>query len=794
MIAEPHSSYPDVYTRIATELSLQVAQIQRTVALLLEEATVPFIARYRKEATGNLDEEVIRHIAERYKYYQDLEQRRATILATIAEQGKLTDELRQQIEQCYDKVELEDLYLPYRPKRQTKASVAIGRGLEPLAQLLWEQQAEEQQLIELATSLVNAEAGVNTVEEAIAGAGHIIAERVAENAELRKALRAMMLSEGIVHSAVVAEKKDHKTKFQDYYDFREAVALIPSHRILAILRGVRENLLTVSIEIDETNALALVYQQILHGGNSLQARRLIPFCEDAYHRLLFPSLQNEVRRLLKERADSEAITVFQGNLRNLLLAPPLGAFRVLGVDPGLRTGCKLAVVDETGKYLEYATIFPLVPRNDVAGSEQMLGELLDRHQAKAIAIGNGTGSREAETFVRQFLRKSGRQDCICVVVNEAGASVYSASKIARQEFPDLDLTVRGAISIARRLQDPLAELVKIDPKSIGVGQYQHDVEQKLLRLSLEETVESCVNRVGVDVNTASAALLQYVSGLNTRQAQNVVTYRNTHGRFARRQQLLEVEGLGEKTFQQAAGFLRIKDGDTILDNTAVHPETYRVVEKMAASLAVSLADLVANTELIGKLNLQQFVDEQVGLLTLQDVREELLKPGRDPREQFVAPHFREDVTSIGDLQEGMILEGVISNVTNFGAFVDIGVHQDGLVHISELSTRYVRDPREIAQVGQVVKVKVLGVDTALQRISLSMKGVEAPGEEIRPTARPRPQPAARRKVSRRERKKPPVVQAPANPAPVPPAAEEPETDMAEKLRALQARFQGVGRS
>jgi uncharacterized protein len=467
------------------------------------------------------------------------------------------------------------------------------------------------------------------------------------------------------------------------------------------------------------------------------------------------------------------------------MAPPLGTYSVLGVDPGLRTGCKLAVVDETGKFLEHATIYPLVPRQDIAGAEQLLQDLMSRYTIKAVAIGNGTGSRETEAFVRQFLKKQA-QDVICLVVNEAGASVYSASKLARQEFPELDVTIRGAISIARRLQDPLAELVKIDPKSIGVGQYQHDVDQKRLRRSLEEAVESCVNRVGVDVNTASAELLQYVAGLNMRQAQNLVAYRNAHGRLRSRQQFLQVDGLGEKTFQQAAGFLRIKDGEQFLDSTAVHPETYTVVERMAASLAVPVVTLIANAELINSLDLQQFVDAQVGMFTLQDIREELLKPGRDPRAQFVMPHFRDDVTSLEHLQEGMVLEGMVSNVTNFGAFVDVGVHQDGLVHISELSQRYVHDPRDVVQVGQVVKVRVLSVDVALQRISLSMKGIRTtPGQPEGPR-----QEAVRREApapARRRRKR-------VAPPPKPPVAPPPETDMAEKLRALQAHFQSPGRS
>src|SRR5215813_5324050 len=773
------------YERIATELSLKPEQVQRTVSLLLDDATVPFIARYRKEATGNLDEEQIRRVAERHKYYQELEQRRATILTTLTEQGKLSDAIREQILACFNKVELEDLYLPYRPKRQTKASVAIEHGLEPLAHCLWEQQPGDQSIPELAVSFVDLEKGVVNVEEALAGAGHIIAEWIAERADVRQVLRSLMFAEKKVHSTVAQGKQDHKTKFQDYYDFQESVATIPSHRMLAILRRVREEVLSTGIEIDTAKALALVQSRVVQERETPFVSYLLAYCDDAYHRLLFPSLQTEVRRALKERADAEATTVFQGNLRSLLMAPPLGTYGVLGVDPGLRTGCKLAVVDETGKFLEHATIYPLVPRQDVAGAEQVLQDLISRYTIKAIAIGNGTGSRETEAFVRQFLRQR-QHDMICVVVNEAGASVYSASKLARQEFPELDVTVRGAISIARRLQDPLAELVKIDPKSIGVGQYQHDVEQKRLRRSLEEAVESCVNRVGVDVNTASAELLQYVSGLNIRQAQNLVTYRNAHGRLSSRQQLLQVEGLGDKTFQQAAGFLRIKDGDQLLDSTAVHPETYNVVERMATSLAVPVAALVANTELINSLDLQQFVDDQVGLLTLQDIREELLKPGRDPRAQFVMPRFRDDVTSLADLQEGMVLEGVVSNVTNFGAFVDIGVHQDGLVHISELSQRYVRDPRDVVQVGQIVKVRVLGVDVALQRISLSMKGLQpTPGQAEGPRKEVVGREAAA--PARRRRKK---VALPSKP----PAAPPPETDMAEKLSAPQAHFQNPGRS
>jgi uncharacterized protein len=767
----------ELYDRIATDLSLRSEQVARTVGLFQDDATVPFIARYRKEVTGNLDEEAIRAVAERHRYYKELEQRRGTILSTIAEQGKLTEELRQRIVACFDRAELEDLYLPYRPKRQTRASMAIERGLEPLARFLWEQQPGAQSIPEVAAAYVHPDQGVADADEALRGACDIVAEWIAEHADIRKALRELMLTEGVVRSTVVPDKQQSKTKFQDYYSFQEAVASIPSHRTLAILRGGREEVLTFGIDIDPDKALASIRQQVIRQPEAPSMPYLQACCDDAYQRLLLPSLQNEIRRTLKERADTEAIAVFQDNLQGLLMAPPLGSSCVLGLDPGLRTGCKLAVVDETGKFLEHATIYPLVPRQDVAGAEQVLHDLLQRHGIKAVAVGNGTGSREAEAFVHRFLAKQEHLDVLCTVVNEAGASVYSASRLARQEFPDLDVTVRGAISIARRLQDPLAELVKIDPKSIGVGQYQHDVDQKRLRSSLRATVESCVNRVGVDVNTASVPLLQNVSGLNTRQAQHLVEYRNTHGRFGNRQQLLQVSGFGAKTFQQAAGFLRIKDGDNILDSTAVHPEAYGVVERMALSLTVPMAGLVADADLVTQLDLAQFIDGQIGLPTLTDIRDELLKPGRDPRQQFVMPRFRADVTAVTDLQEGMVLEGIVSNVTNFGAFVDIGVHQDGLVHISELSQRFVRDPREVVQVGQVVQVKVLGVEQALQRISLSMKALQK--------APARPTENRSRRSPRRKRKKD-------SPRQDSPRQESPSMD--DKLRALQDHFRGAGRN
>jgi uncharacterized protein len=790
MTTPAHVTPPsELFKRMSSDLSLRSEQVARTVGLLQDDATVPFIARYRKEVTGNLDEEEIRRIAQRHRYYTELEQRRTTVLNTVMEQDKLTEPLRQQIIACFDKAELEDLYRPFRPKRQTKATVAIEQGLEPLAKFIWEQQPGEQSIEALAASYLNAEKGIEQAEQALTGAGHIIAERIADQIEIRKVIRRMMLRKGMIQSVVAQGKADHKSKFQDYYDFREPATSIPSHRILAILRGVREGILTMSIEVDTEQALATIKKTVITQPDTAFAPYLAAYCEDAFHRLLYPSLQNEVRRLLKEHADTDAIVVFQDNLRSLLLASPLGSYGVLGIDPALRTGCKLAVVDHTGKFLQHAVIYPHKPKQDTEGAQQVLLDLIQRHQIRAIAVGNGTASRETDSLVRQLIQTHNLSELICVIVNEAGASVYSASRLARHEFPDLDVTIRGAISIARRLQDPLAELVKIDPKAIGVGQYQHDVDQKHLRHSLAETVESCVNHVGADANTASAALLQYVAGLSIRQAQNVVAYRDANGPFNNRQQFVQVNGIGEKTFQQAAGFLRIKSGDNPLDNTAVHPETYQVVEQMADSLAIPIADLIAKPELITSLDLNQFVNEQVGLPTLEDIRQELLKPGRDPRQAFVAPQFRTDITTLNDLQEGMELEGVISNVTNFGAFVDIGIHQDGLVHISELTQRYVRDPREVVQVGQVIRVKVLEIDVALKRISLSMKALEPPQAPA-----PNPPPRANRTTQRKRNKTtvPKRVNKPPSRTTVETTEVQPAAPMEERLRALQAHFQGDG--
>jgi uncharacterized protein len=541
----------------------------------------------------------------------------------------------------------------------------------------------------------------------------------------------MMMAEGRVVSRAIEGVPDPEGKFKMYADYSEPASKIPSHRMLAIRRGANEGVLYFEIQLEPAGPLAWLSSQILRvpGEWTPHLQRAL---EDSYNRLLDPSIQTEVRLELKDRSDEEAIKVFRENLENLLLSPPAGRMTVLALDPGIRTGCKIAVVDDTGKFLEHSVIYPFQPRNDEAGSRQTLASLIGRHNVQAIAIGNGTASRESDAFVRAFLRDTGLSKIFSVSVSESGASVYSASDLARQEFPDLDLTVRGAISIARRLQDPLAELVKVDPKAIGVGQYQHDVDQRRLKQSLEATVESCVNRVGVDLNTASWALLRYVAGITERTALHIMQYRNEHGRFRSRLDLRAVPGFGPKTFEQAAGFLRIRGGDQPLDMTAVHPESYPVVEKMAASLGATVADLIAKPELIEKVKLEGFTTESVGMYTLGDIREELRKPGRDPRDKFVAPHWREDVKELADLQPGMVVEGVVTNVTRFGAFVDVGVHQDGLIHMSELANRYVKDASEVVKVGQIVKAQVLGVDLKAKRIALSMKALQAPAARSKP--------------------------------------------------------------
>src|SRR5437667_6259306 len=749
----------ELLLRISKEVGAPVARVETTIKLLEEGATVPFIARYRKEATGNLDDVKVRDIDEQRQYYAELEARRATILNSIEKQEKLSEDLRSRILACFSKSELEDLYLPYKPKRKTKAAIAIERGLEPLANYLWEQTGD-QPAGEFAERFINLEKEILTIESAIEGALHIIAERVAVTPEFRKQLRDTMMSEGVVRAKVVSGKETEKTKYEMYYDFHETVAKIPSHRMLAIRRGTRESILNFSIDVDNTKFIVTLLSRIIRDPQSRFAPFLDTAVRDAYDRLLLPSIQNEVRSILKENAESEAIKVFEDNLRTLLLAPPAGHLPVTGIDPGQRTGCKVAVVDETGKFLENQTIYPTEPKQDLEGSEKTLLDLTQKYNVRGIAIGNGTASRETDAFVRPVIDKN-KLDVFVVVVSEAGASIYSASKRAREEFPKLDVTVRGAISIARRLQDPLAELVKTDPKSIGVGQYQHDVDQKKLKRSLASAVESCVNRVGVDLNSASVDLLKYVSGIGDKLAQNVVGYRDQHGLFRSRTHIREIEGFGDKTFEQAAGFLRIKEAGNPLDRTAVHPASYPLVERMASSLGTSVSELIENPAQINAIDFKAF-EAEGGRYTVADIREELLKPGRDPRDKFVVPKFREDVKEIADLKEGMELEGTVTNVTNFGAFVDLGVHQDGLVHISELSHKYVQDARQAVKVGDIVKVKVIGVDASMKRISLSMKAI-MPKPPRRPRVKKKPKAAAAG---------PPAavaaeVETPARPLPVP---------------------------
>ena len=721
---------PAILHHISELLHVPARAITAVIDLLDGGGTVPFIARYRKEATGNLDEVQILAIEEKLAYFRELVDRRETILASIGEQGKLTDELQGRIEATLDRSELEDLYLPFKPKRRTKATIAREKGLEPLARYLWEQQATGISLHAFAMSFVSEGRGVIAVDEAMEGARHIVAEWISEDADTRKALRKLVLEEGVIQSRKVADAVDEQQKFKMYYDYNEPAKTIPSHRMLAIRRGESENVLYFLIDIEPERALGILRRQVLREPGEWTSH-LVMAIEDAWKRLLNSSIQGEIRLELKQRSDAEAIRVFRDNLYNVLLSPPAGPISVLGIDPGLRTGCKIAVVDETGKLLEHDVLYLHTSKQGNEQAVHKLEALLRRRTVCAIAIGNGTASRETDAFIKDFLRDRGLQQIFSVTVSESGASVYSASEIARQEFPDLDLTVRGAISIARRLQDPLSELVKVDPKAIGVGQYQHDVDQRALAESLQHVVESCVNRVGVDLNTSSWTLLRHVAGINERTALNIVKYRDEKGSFRSRTQVLEVPGIGPRTFEQAAGFLRIRNGDQPLDGTAVHPESYPLVEKIANLLSASVTDLIRDPRLLEKIDRGQL---SAGSYTLDDILSELRKPGRDPREKFIAPSFHEQVRDISDLETSMVLEGVVTNVTKFGAFVDIGVHQDGLVHISELSNRFIKDPSDAVKTGQIVKVKVLNVDLKSKRIALSMKALMIPRENPRAAA------------------------------------------------------------
>ena len=709
----------EITQRMVAEVGASARQIAAVEKLLSEGCTVPFIARYRKEAHGNLDEVAIGKIQERLAYYGELASRKETILKSIDEQGKLTDDLRDKIAACWQKSALEDLYQPYKPKRRTRAQVAKEKGFEPLADSIW-----------------SGTVPADTAAEDLQYARDILAERVADMADVRGLVRQAFATKSVVKSEVASPKPTEPTKYEQYYDFSEPITTIPSHRYLAIRRGQKEGVLWVKLTLDSAPVIERMMEIVEAAPGaafkkSAAAKEQVQLAaEDAYKRLLAPSCEIDVTVEKKMEADRAAVEVFAENLRHLLLASPLGEKAVLAIDPGIRTGCKLAMLSATGKYLGKTVIFPMQKPTEAAAAIQLIAT---KFHPQAIAIGNGTAGRETEAFIRKTLKDIGRTDIIVVSVSESGASVYSASEIARKEFPDLDLTVRGAISIGRRLQDPLAELVKVDPKAIGVGQYQHDVHQPLLGAKLDEVVVSCVNGVGVELNTASAPLLERVSGINSSLAKSIVEWRDLNGAFKSREELHKVKGLGDKAFEQCAGFLRIRGAANPLDSSAVHPERYELVSRMASDAGLSVRDLVGNSTAAKKIDIKKYVTADVGEPTLKDILAELIRPGRDPRATFEPPKFREDVTKIEDVKEGMKLEGVVTNVTAFGAFVDIGVHQDGLIHVSELSDNFVSDPASVVKAGDRLNVTVIGVDRVRGRISLSAKS--KPGTATSPSGR-----------------------------------------------------------
>ena len=706
---------------IAQELSLRAEQIKNALELFAEGATIPFVARYRKERTGEMNEIKLRDLQDRYAYLTELRDRKAVILQAITDQGKLSDALRTKIEACTQKTELEDLYLPYRPKRRTRATIAREKGLEPLAEAIKafnRPNINTASLSQEATKYLSEQ--VKTVEEALKGASDILAEEVADSAEYRAYIREYLMQTGFFVSQIKAAHAVGTTKFEMYRDYQAKVKVIAPHNLLALLRGETEEILTLNLDFDEDHVLDYLEAQQIRAKTPAVKQFYQDMLKDAFNRLIKASAIASVITDKKAWADGESIKTFETNLRDLLLAAPAGMKPTLAIDPGFRTGCKTAVISETGKFLEYQTIFPHQALAQREQATRTLRTLIEKYQIQLIAIGNGTAGRETDAFVMEVIQGL-KIPPIKVMVNESGASIYSASPVAIAEFPELDLTVRGAVSIGRRLQDPLAELVKIDPKSIGVGQYQHDVDQKLLKKKLDDTVESCVNFVGVDLNTASKELLTFVSGLSATVANNIITYRNQNGAFRDRRHLLKVPKLGAKAFEQAAGFLRIRGGANPLDNTAVHPESYSVVEAIARDLNVNLSKISQAADKLKTVNLKKYVTDAIGEPTLRDILRELEKPGRDPRAEFKYATFSDAIQKISDLQIGMEIEGIITNVANFGAFVDIGVHQDGLIHISQLADRFVSDPKQIVKVGQVVKVRVLEVNESLKRISLSMR-------------------------------------------------------------------------
>ncbi len=745
----------NIAQKIAHELSVKQTQVDAAISLLDEGSSVPFVARYRKEATGGLDDAQLRDLEERLGYLREMEDRRQVILKSIQEQEKLTPELESSILDAETKSQLEDLYLPYKPKRRTKAQIAREAGLQPLAEML----LSDPQLTpeDSAQAYINADSGITDVKSALDGAKQILMENFAENAKLLSEIRQYLLTNAFIRSTVITGKEEEGHKFRDYFEYSEKFDKIPSHRALALFRGRNEGVLTLELIVDETllkDEKASNYAQHLiarHAQISDEGRPADSWLQTVvlwtWRVKLHNFFETELLGKLRETAETHAIAVFASNLRDLLMAAPAGKYATMGLDPGLRTGVKAVVVDDTGKLLAQSTIFPHAPQNQWDASVAKLATMCQQHQVKLVSIGNGTASRETDKLVAEVMKKHPKLGLQKIVVNEAGASVYSASKLASEEFPDLDVSYRGSVSIARRLQDPLAELVKIEPKAIGVGQYQHDVSQSQLSKSLTSVVEDCVNAVGVDLNTASAPLLTHVSGLNKTLAQNIIRYREEHGRFANRQQLTQVERLGPKAFEQAAGFLRITDGDNPLDRSGVHPETYPIVEKMLAKIQADINTVMNNKSTLAQLNAADFVEDKFGLPTINDIFNELEKPGRDPRGDFKAAKFKEGVEKIADLSAGMALEGSVTNVTDFGAFVDIGVHQDGLVHISVMSDKFISNPREVVKTGDIVKVHVVEIDVKRKRISLSMVGPN-PENHINQTAKTdAPKHKNKRKVS-----------------------------------------------
>ena len=708
---------------IADELNIKISQVENTIKLIDEGNTIPFIARYRKEVTGGLSDETLRTFSERLNYLRNLEKRKEEVTNSIEEQGKLTEEIVKDLENAVTLAEVEDIYRPYKQKKKTRATVAKAKGLEPLAEIILAQ-TETRDINEIAIEYINEEKEVKSAEEAIQGALDIIAENISDNPEYRKIIKKIVYTEGIIETK--ASKPDEKSAYEMYYDFNEKVNKMPSHRILAINRGEKEDFLKVKIVKDEEKILQIIQKDIIKGETQF-TQYLIATIVDSFKRLIEPSIDREIRSDLTEKAEEQAIKVFGKNAKQLLLGAPIKGITVMGFDPAYRTGCKIAIIDETGKVLDITTVYPTEPQNDVEGAEKELIKLINKDKVDMIAIGNGTASRESEMFVSEMIKKCDHK-VLYTIVSEAGASVYSASKLATEEYPDINVSIRGAISIARRLQDPLAEFVKIDPKSIGVGQYQHDVNQKKLEESLAGVVEDSVNKVGVDVNTATPSLLSYVSGINKTIAKNIVKYRDENGKLTERKQLLKVPKLGKVAFEQCAGFIRIPDGKNALENTAVHPESYESAEKLLNNLGYKVEDLKDKDKIreikvkLSDVNVKETAKQlEIGELTLNDIIDELGKPGRDPREDMPKPILRQDVLKFEDLREGMILTGTVRNVIDFGAFVDIGVKHDGLVHISEMSEKFVKNPSDIVSVGDIVKVKVIGIDNDRQKVKLSMK-------------------------------------------------------------------------